>query len=175
MAAERPPERDHVDQFLETLDLPGMDLAVEGIVDRIGGLARRLRRNLEQTLVEFDLSIGEWWTLTALYNAGAPYRRSPGFLAARTELSSGAMTSRLDRLEEHGLVRRLRHPTDRRSVQVELTEVGLETWRLAGAATAKRESLVAAALTGREKERLNDLLRRMMLAFEEQERAGGEG
>jgi DNA-binding MarR family transcriptional regulator len=162
-----------VDQFLETLDLPGTDLAVEGIVDRIGGLARRLRRNLEETLVEFDLTIGDWWTLTALHNAGAPYRRSPGFLAARTELSSGAMTNRLDRLEQRGFVRRLRHPTDRRGVQVELTELGLDTWRGAGAATAERESLVAAALTAREKGRLNDLLRRLMLAFEEQERARG--
>jgi DNA-binding MarR family transcriptional regulator len=174
MAAKRPPLRDHVDQFLETLDIPGMDLAVEGIVDRIGGLSRRLRRNLEETLVQFELNIGEWWTLTALHNAGPPYRRSPGFLAARTELSSGAMTNRLDRLEERGLVRRLPHPTDRRGVQVELTELGLETWRRAAAATAEHESMVAAALTAREKDQLNDLLRRLMLAFEEQERARGE-
>ena len=33
---------------------------------------------------------------------GPPYRASPGQLAEHLELSSGAMTNRLDRLEEAG-------------------------------------------------------------------------
>ena len=36
-------ERDHVDRFLEENDLPGIDLEVEGIVDRINGLRRRFK------------------------------------------------------------------------------------------------------------------------------------
>ncbi|WP_415752838.1 MarR family transcriptional regulator [Salinisphaera hydrothermalis] len=40
-------------------------------------------------------------------------------------ISSGGVTSRVDRLEKAGLVRRRRSPKDRRSVQVELTTKGL--------------------------------------------------
>jgi DNA-binding MarR family transcriptional regulator len=44
-----------------------------------------------------------------------------GQLAAATELSPGAMTAALDRLERLGYVRRVRSTTDRRSVIVEIT------------------------------------------------------
>src|SRR5437764_1175306 len=100
-------ERDHVDRFLEENDLPGIDLEVEGIVDRINGLRRRFNRMLDETLVEFGLSEGEWKALNQLWLAGPPHRRSPGQLAQWAELSSGAMTNRIDRLEEAGVVRHL--------------------------------------------------------------------
>jgi DNA-binding MarR family transcriptional regulator len=171
---QEPPRRDHVDDFLDTLDVPGLDPAVEGIVDRIVGLHRRFRRNLEDTITEHGLNAGEYWTMTALQQAGPPYRRSPGFLAARAELSSGAMTNRLDRLEERHLIRRLPNPDDRRGVVVELTPDGLELVLRALATTAQRESVIASALSDREKEQLNDLLRRLMVRFEDQERVRGE-
>ena len=41
-------------------------------------------------------------------------------------LSSAGVTSRIDRLERRGLVRRLADPNDRRGVMIELTEAGLE-------------------------------------------------
>ena len=40
------------------------------------------------------------------------------------ELSSGAMTNRLDGLEQTGFIRRLPDPNDRRGIQVELTDQG---------------------------------------------------
>jgi len=47
-----PARRDHVDDFLDTLDVPGLDPVVEGIVDRIQGLHRRFRRSLEDTITD---------------------------------------------------------------------------------------------------------------------------
>jgi DNA-binding MarR family transcriptional regulator len=87
------------------------------------------------------------------------------------ELSSGAITNRLDRLEQAGLIRRLPDPDDRRGVLVELTAKGRRTYQKAVGAAAKKEALVAAALTEREKKQLNALLRRMMLEFERRENA----
>jgi DNA-binding MarR family transcriptional regulator len=162
-------EQDHVDRWLAERELPGVDLEVEAIVDRIGGLNRRLHKLLDQTLSEFGLSGGEWKVINHLQSAGPPYRRSAGKLATRAELSSGAMTNRLDRLEEAGLVRRLPDPDDRRGVQVELTEHGLKVWEEALRTGAAQEALVAAALTKQEKEQLNSLLRRLMLEFERRE------
>jgi DNA-binding MarR family transcriptional regulator len=45
-----------------------------------------------------------------------------GQLASRTGLSTGAMTTALDRLESAGFARRVRDEQDRRRVMVELTE-----------------------------------------------------
>src|SRR5215831_19461603 len=163
-------ERDHVDSFLEDIgaDLPEhLDLTVEGIVDRIGGINYRIKRMHNETLEELGLTMSDWHVLTALRWAGAPYRRTAGALARRADLTSGAMTSRLDALEKEGLVRRLRDPEDRRSVLVEMTKKGLEKHEEAMAIQGPKEALLAKALTNREKEQLNSLLRRVMVTLEE--------
>jgi DNA-binding MarR family transcriptional regulator len=169
VARSREVQRDHVDRFLESIrdELPDIDLAVEGIVDRINGLSRRIKRMMEETLTERSLTWGEWKVLGLLRQAGPPYRRSPGYLAVHAELSSGAMTNRLDRLEEAGLIRRLPDPSDRRSIQVELTEMGVKAYDKSTAAQASKEALVTSALNAKEKDELNNLLRRLMLVAEQ--------
>jgi DNA-binding MarR family transcriptional regulator len=164
-------EQDHVDLFLERFGerLPIMDLVVEGIVDRIGGLSRRLHKEMDETLDDFGLNSGEWKVLGILWRAGEPHRASPGVLSKIEELSTGAMTNRLDRLEEAGHVRRLPDPDDRRAVQVELTEKGKHTWEQAVVAQAEKEAVFTSALNDREKEQLTRLLRKLMLAFEQRE------
>ena len=97
--AKKPAQRDHVDRFLETINyvFPELDLEVEGIVDRIAGISRRLHRTMDETLSEFGLDSAEHKALSVLAQAGEPYRSTPGKLAERMDLSSGAMTNRLDR------------------------------------------------------------------------------
>src|SRR3954452_6565643 len=166
-------EQDHVDRWLATAsldDIPNLDLAVEGIVHRMNGLTRRIKRSHTEVLAEHGLTWEEWDVLGALRRAGPPYRRSAGELARIAELSSGAMTNRLDRLEQAGFVQRLPDPDDRRGVLVELTDHGRKTYRRAVGAQAKKEALVTAALNEREKVQLNALLRLMMLEFERRER-----
>ena len=60
-------------------------------------------------------------------------------LARYSNLSTGAMTNRLDRLEAAGLVRRLADPDDRRSIQVELTAEGRKAWEATVDAQARKE------------------------------------
>jgi DNA-binding MarR family transcriptional regulator len=164
-------EQDHIDRFLEKIakELPELDLEVEGIVDRINGIGRRIRRLLDETLAEHGLVQGEWQVLGSLTRAGSPYRRSAGELAEHSDISSGAMTNRLDRLEEAGLVRRLPDPDDRRGVLVELTDGGRKLYEESVSAQAAKEALIASALDGDEKKQLNALLRKMMLEFERRE------
>ena len=81
------------------------------------------------------------------------------------------MTSRLDRLEEAGLVRRLPAPGDRRGVIVELTETGRDAWDTAASVQGRREAFFASALSKAEQKQLNGLLRKLMLAFEAREEA----
>ncbi len=162
-------EQDHVDQWLESVDLPGVDKEVEGIVDRIGGLRRRFQAMADETLQGLGLALGEWKVLTHLRLSGPPFRRSAGALSKRAELSSGAMTNRLDRLEKAGLVKRVPDPDDRRGVLVELTKEGHVKWEEGLGAQAGNEALIAAAQTKDEKRQLNALLRRLMREFERRE------
>jgi DNA-binding MarR family transcriptional regulator len=164
--------RDHIDRWMEGAwleDIPLLDLEVEGIVDRMNGISRRIKRSLNAVIAEHGLTFEEWDVLGALRQAGPPFRRSAGSLAKRTELSSGAMTNRLDRLEKAGLVKRLPDPDDRRGVLVELTDAGEKKWLSTAKVQAAYENLIGAALNKREKEQLNSLLRRLMVEFERRE------
>ena len=170
MARRGAEQSDRVDSWLEEIGAelpPGLDLTVEGVVDRILGISRRLQRLLDETLSAHGLSHGEWKVLSSLRWAGEPYRRSAGDLARIADLSSGAMTNRLDRLEEAGLVRRRPDPDDRRGVLLELTDKGRRLWEKTVGTQAEKEALLAAALTKRELEQLNGLLRRVLVEFEE--------
>jgi DNA-binding MarR family transcriptional regulator len=98
-------------------------LEVTGRLSRIGPL---LAKRQESVFSRFGLNRGEVGALSALRIAGPPHRLSPTRLGRGLMLSSAGMTSRIDRLERRGLVRRLQDPDDRRGVIVELTEQGLE-------------------------------------------------
>ena len=164
---------DHIDRFLKRLaaqpDTEMIDLEVEGIVDRVGGINRRIKRAMENTLAEHDLTLPDWQVLTSLRLHREGNRSSPGELAADLELSSGAMTSRLDRLEQAGYVRRLPDPGDRRGIVIELTEEGRTAWARTAGVQARREAFFASALTKAEQKQLNGLLRKLMLALEARE------
>ena len=163
---------DNMDRFLRRLEvLPadsGIDLEVEGLVGRVNGISRRIKREMETTLAEFDLTSADWHMLTALRLA-PEHRSSPGVLAAELDVSSGAMTSRLDRLESAGLIRRLADSEDRRGVVVELTVAGRTAWDTAVGVQGRREAFFASALTKPEQRQLNNLLRKLLLALEERQ------
>jgi DNA-binding MarR family transcriptional regulator len=171
MSAVTRPIQDQIDRKLEELcggDLPDLDLDVEGIVERIQGIEKRLRHEMDATLESHDLSYGEWKLLCNLRRA--PARTStPGELSSKLELSSGAMTNRIDQLERAGHVRRHPDPHDRRGVKVELTESGNQAWIESTNTQAIKEARIASALTKSEQHQLNGLLRKLMLAFEQDE------
>src|SRR3954454_12712283 len=149
-------------------ELPELDLGTEGIVERIQKINKYIGRLLDETLNEFGLDHGEWSVLMALRRTGKPYRLSPGVLARYVGLSAAAMTNRLNHLEERGLVRRSQDPSDRRGVVVELTDAGWQAWQDSVGAQARKEALIASALTEQDKDALNDLLVRLTLQIEEQ-------
>jgi DNA-binding MarR family transcriptional regulator len=167
--ATKTEQTDKVDKLIASWadELRDIDLDVEAAVQRIQWVFRHIRRRMEETLAETGLSHGEWGLLGHLALAGPPHRDSPGKLASKEGLSSGAMTSRLDKLEEAGLIRRLPDPSDRRALQVELTQKGHELWRKSVGVQAAKEAALAEALSARELEQLNRLLRKVLLQLEQ--------
>jgi DNA-binding MarR family transcriptional regulator len=160
-------QHDTIDEKLEIWlrEIPELDARVEGIVDRILIVNKYLRRTHDETLEQLGLTWGDAQLLSSLRYSGAPYRSTPGRLGAELGLSSGAVTARLDKMEEAELIRRRPDPDDRRGVVVELTDRGKERWETSIAVQMEKESIVSATLDERDQDLLNDLLRRLLLAF----------
>lgn len=160
-------EFDRLDQMLErwSREIADLDPETEGIVERIQTLARSFDRSLDDTLAETQLDRRAFNLLGRLRSQGSPYRMTPGRLSASMRLSSGAMTNRLDRVEEAGLIRRLPDPSDRRGTLVEPTEAGHAAWDRTVGTQARREAMIASVLSEDERKELHRLLRHLMRAF----------
>src|SRR5689334_8872944 len=105
---------------------PDVDISPQGVIGRLHRLADRLTGELCRVYDRHGLSEGEFDVLCALRRAGEPYERAPGELAAHTMVTTGAMTKRIDRLEQAGLVTRRRRDSDQRGRIVALTTAGRE-------------------------------------------------
>src|SRR5436190_2046718 len=138
-----------------------IDVEVEGVVDRVAAINKQVSRTFDETLAAHGLSHGEYKLLLRLTTRSADNRMSAGDLSRTLMLSSGAMTNRLDRLEEAGMIRRVRDPRDRRSVHVELTSYGKKLIDGAVIEQAAKEIEVLDALSRKELSTLNRLLRKV--------------
>jgi len=138
-------------------------LQVTGRLSRIGPL---LARRQESVFDRFGLSRGEVGALSALRIAGPPHQLSPTRLGRGLMLSSAGVTSRIDRLERRGLVRRLPDPDDRRGVIVELTDQGIELVDTAVAALAVSDRQLLERLDPDEITQLEALLRKLLGGLE---------
>lgn len=117
---------DVVDDILNqwSEERPELDTAPLGVVIRVMTLHRSFLREATRALEPLGLELWEYDVLSALRRQGEPYSLPATTLARETDLSSGAMTNRIDRLEDRGLVSRHADEEDRRSVIVRLTPDG---------------------------------------------------
>jgi DNA-binding MarR family transcriptional regulator len=141
---------------------PQIDPEVEGLVERVGTIHRYLQAASRASLGQAGLTKEEWKVLMALHDSV----RSHGWLCRDLNVSTGAMTNRLDKLEERGLIQRARDPRDRRGVLLELTPDGharLEEYIDTGSA---RERDLLAVLTVSEKQTVNRLLSKLLVSLQ---------
>ncbi|MGY1826637.1 MULTISPECIES: MarR family winged helix-turn-helix transcriptional regulator [unclassified Blastococcus] len=103
---------------------PDVDPSSMAVFARLTRAHVAASRAIEATLGGHGLNRGEFDVLASLRRSSAPYRLSPGDLARALVLSPAAMTNRLQRLEERGLVVRRPDPEDGRYGVVELTAAG---------------------------------------------------
>src|SRR5438128_2344827 len=104
---------------------PEIDPFPMAVLGRLAEAAHLIMRDRVGPLfARFGLQPGEFDALATLRRSGAPFALTPTALYEAAMMSSGGMTSRIDRLEKAGLVERLTHPTDRRGTLVALTAKG---------------------------------------------------
>ncbi len=156
--------RDFIDHLIDQWERerPDLDARLMAVPSRIRRISRLIDRRLEETWSRFGLGRGGFDVLAALRRAGPPHRLSPTDLYSSLLLSSGAMTNRIDRLEEAGLVVREPDPEDRRGVLVCLTSKGKEVVDEAVVAVIDTYRELFAPLTPEEWEILASLLRKVM-------------
>ena len=145
---------------------PELDMRALQVTARLSRIGPLLARRQEAIFDRFGLGRGEVGALSALRIAGLPYRLSPTRLGKGLMLSSAGVTSRIDRLERRGLVRRLPDPDDRRGVIVELTDQGLEVVDAAVAALAISDRELIERLDPEEVAQFEALLRKFLGGLE---------
>lgn len=103
---------------------PDLDASALEVFARLNRLSSLVARRAEKWLAPLDLTWESFSLIVTLRRVGAPYELRPLELLSFSLLSSGAMTNRIDRVEQQNLVERLRDPNDRRGVIVKLTPAG---------------------------------------------------
>ena len=137
---------------------PQIDPAVEGIVTRIGKASRQLDAEMRAGLAQVGLTKEESKVLMELH-AGP---QAHGTLCRRLEVSTGAMTNRLDKLERAGLISRSQDPHDRRGVMLTLTRAGANRQDAYIDQGARRERQLLEGLSTTDKRQLNELLTKLV-------------
>ena len=145
---------------------PWFEAGTYEVTARISRIALHIARQQEEVFGRFGLNRGDVGVLSALRFAGPSRQLSPTQLFKGLMISSAGITSRLDRLEKRGLVRRERHPNDRRGVLVELTDEGREILDAAVKANTEAERGLVASLDKTESRELAALLKKVLGALE---------
>jgi DNA-binding MarR family transcriptional regulator len=145
---------------------PDLEVGALQVTARLSRIGPHLARRQEEVFARFGLNRGEVGLLSTLRIAGPPNRLSPTRLARGLMLSSAGVTSRIDRLERRGFVRRLDDPNDRRGVIIELTDEGLAAVDAAVTANSASDRQLLSRLEPEELVQLEGLLRKLLGGLE---------
>jgi DNA-binding MarR family transcriptional regulator len=141
---------------------PDLDLETMARVARLLEVARTIEGEIGALAAGAGIDVAEGDILFTLRRSGQPFRLSPSAISAALLVSSGTLTSRLDRLERKGLIRRVPHPTDRRSTEVELTPSAVQAVDAAVRAHVANEQRMLSVLSANEQAQLDRLLRKLL-------------
>jgi len=143
---------------------PDIDVTPIHVIGRVSRLSRLVDRRLAENFARHGIEAWMYDVLATLRRSGEPYELTAGDLVRQTMVTTGAITNRIDRLEQRGLVERAR-TGDRRKVIVRLTRHGLDVVEdvVVGHMATEREIL--AALSPRQQDDLARLLRTALLGL----------
>lgn len=145
---------------------PDLEVSPQGLIGRLHRVAAALTAELVPVYARHGLGEGEFDVLATLRRAGAPFERAPGELAEHTMVTTGAMTKRIDRLTDAGLVTRGPGAGDGRRRVVALTARGLEVIDAAFEEHLANEHRLVTLLGPDDRAALEPVLRRWLLALD---------
>jgi DNA-binding MarR family transcriptional regulator len=163
-------EPDEVDEIVAAWgrERPDLDVAPLQVLSRVSRLAAVLDERRADAFAGHGLQGHEFDVLSVLRRGGEPFEQTAGELATLTHVTSGTMTSRLDRLVARHLVTRHPDPTDGRLVRVRLSTTGRQRVDAAFAALLRTERDLLDTLEPGPRTGLAEALRSLLRAAERQ-------
>lgn len=137
---------------------PAADALPAALFAQLDACAAAHQELIGRILREYGVSLPAYDVLAALRDAGEPYRRTTGEVAAAGRVRAGGLTQHVDRLEAAGLVERERDADDRRIIRLRLTPEGLELADRVHAVRSAQEQELLAGLSAADRRRLAGLL-----------------
>lgn len=161
-----PRDRDTVDRIVEQWQTtrPDLDVTPIAVIGRLSRLSRLIDRRLAENFAQHDIDDWMYDVMATLYRSGAPHELSAGDLVGQTMVTTGAITNRIDRLEQRGLVERA-GAADRRKVIVRLTDEGVATVERVVDSHLATERAILGDLGAAELHRLEAQLRTLLLTL----------
>ncbi|MEU8899787.1 MarR family transcriptional regulator [Nocardia sp. NPDC048505] len=154
---------DHVDRVLAQWETqrPDLDVSPMAVLGRLSRLSQLAGAELRKTFAAHGLDPASFDVLATL-RRNDPHPLTPTELTRSAMVTSGAITQRLDRLEERGLVTRSRSDSDGRGVRVALTAEGHALIDAALPDHVATEERLLAPLTPAQRARLAGTLRTLL-------------
>jgi len=161
-------ERDIVDELLDqwAVERPKMNVSSLGVVVRVQLLGKLLQRRTSDALKQHGLKHWEYDVLSVLRRQGGKFEMPATEIARAAMLTTGAMTTRIDRLAERRLVTRRQAKSDRRSVLVRLTAKGKRVVNAAIESRLDDANRALARIPTKDRRQLAASLRHLLLNLE---------
>jgi DNA-binding MarR family transcriptional regulator len=155
---------DRVDKAIKqwNQERPDLDVSSMELIGRFKRIGQYLSLEMAKTFSKHGLNPANFDVLATLRRCGPPYALSPNDLINSTMVTSGTMTNRIDQLTKAGLVKRVKNPSDGRSVVVSLTKTGFKIIDSALTDHVATQDSLTSGLTQDEQKRLNTLLRKFL-------------
>ncbi len=146
---------------------PDLDVGPMLVVGRLHRAADLLDQELRTVFSQAGLGNGDFDVLASLRRSGPPYRLTPTELAGTTMVTSGAVTKRVDRLVQQGLVERTVSETDGRGRVIALTAKGKDVQERLHPVHLANEERLLAPLDAEERRQLGGLLSKLLVSLED--------
>ncbi len=145
---------------------PDVDSTPIEVIGRVSRLSRMIDRRLSENFATFGIENWMYDVLATLRRVGPPHELTAGDLVGQSMVTTGAITNRIDRLEQRGLVERA-SAADRRKVIVRLTASGLALVDEVVQSHMATERELLAGLSDRQQRELAAMLRTLLIGLDD--------
>ncbi|MEM7549299.1 MAG: MarR family transcriptional regulator [Bacteroidota bacterium] len=162
-------DKDVIDELIAEWkqERPELDTSAMSIVGRILKLGKVLEKSASRALRGSNIHYTDLDVLATLRRSGTPYQLTPTQLMQSVLITSGAMTTLLNRLTKLGLIYRSVDKKDARIKRAGLTKKGIEVIDKSIEIRFEEASKAVNVFHETERELLSKLLKKMLLEFEE--------
>lgn len=146
---------------------PELDVGPLDVAGRLLLCAHHLERRLVEALQPLGLTFADFDVLNTLRRRAEPAGTNPSDLAESALITTGAMTTRLHRLEAAGFIKKVADPDDGRAVRVSLTPRGRTIAQRALTKVLAADEDFLAPLTATQRRQTTSALRQLLTQAEE--------